>query len=169
MSKIIFITGGQRSGKSDFAQRMAESLSDHPIYLATARRWDKDFEDRIQRHQDARSDKWTTLEEDRYLSHHLLSGQTVLMDCVTLWLTNIYHDNEYRVAPTLDEAKKEWDKFIKQDFTLIVVGNEIGMGLHPMEESARHFADVHGWINQHIAHSADEVYLTVSGIPVKIK
>lgn len=169
MRKIIFVTGGQRSGKSAFAQSLAESLSDHRVYLATARHWDADFHKRIRLHQEARGEGWETLEEEKYLSRHDLSGKVILLDCITLWLTNIYHDNEYKMQPSLSEAKEEWNKFIEQDFTLIVVSNEIGMGMHAMDESTRHFADMHGWINQHVASSADEVYLTVSGIPVKIK
>lgn len=169
MRKIIFVTGGQRSGKSAFAQNLAESLSDRPVYLATARHWDADFDKRIRLHQEARGDSWETLEEEKHLSKHNLSGKVILLDCITLWLTNIYHDNDYKMQPSLSETKEEWDKFIRQDFTLIVVSNEIGMGLHAMDESTRHFADIHGWINQHIASSADEVYLVVSGIPVKIK
>lgn len=169
MRKIIFVTGGQRSGKSAFAQNLAESLSAHRIYLATARHWDEDFDKRIRLHQEARGSGWETLEEEKHLSRNDLSGKVVLLDCITLWLTNIYHDNEYKMQPTLSEAKEEWNKFIEQDFTLIVVSNEIGMGLHPIDESTRHFADIHGWINQHVASSADEVYLTVSGIPVRIK
>lgn len=169
MRKIIFVTGGQRSGKSTFAQNLAESLSDHRVYLATARHWDADFHKRIRLHQEARGEGWETLEEEKYLSRHDLSGKVILLDCITLWLTNIYHDNEYKMQPSLSEAKEEWNKFIEQDFTLIVVSNEIGMGMHAMDESTRHFADMHGWINQHVASSADEVYLTVSGIPVKIK
>ncbi len=169
MRKIIFITGGQRSGKSSFAQRLAEDFSTDPLYLATARYWDEDFKERIRRHQADRSEIWTTLEEEKFLSRHNLTGKTVLIDCITLWLTNIFFDNKYKLNPSLDEAKQEWNKFIEQDFTLIVVSNEIGMSLHAPDEMSRHFTDLQGWMNQHIAKTADEVYLTVSGIPIKIK
>ncbi len=169
MSKIIFITGGQRSGKSSYAQGLAESLSANPLYLATARHWDEDFEKRIQRHQADRGEMWTTLEEDVKLSNHDLKGKTVLMDCVTLWLTNIFHDNNYELNISLDKAKDEWNRFIQQDFTLIVVSNEIGMSLHAADETSRHFTDLQGWMNQHIAKDADEVFFMVSGIPMKIK
>lgn len=169
MRRVIFVTGGQRSGKSKYAQNLAESLSDQPIYMATARHWDADFDARIKRHQDDRGDRWTTLEEEVNLSAHDLSGQVVLLDCVTLWLTNIYSDNDYDTSRSLDIAKAEWCRFVEQDFTLIVVSNEIGMGTHASEESARHFADLQGWINQFIAQLADEVIFMVSGIPVPIK
>jgi adenosylcobinamide kinase/adenosylcobinamide-phosphate guanylyltransferase len=169
MRKIIFITGGQRSGKSSYAQRLAESLSVNPVYLATARRWDDDFKERINRHQADRGESWQTIEEETALSRHDLSEKTVLLDCITLWLNNIFFDNEFKLNPSLEAAKTEWNKFIEQDFTLIVVSNEIGMSMHAPDESSRHFADLQGWINQYIAKTADEVYFVVAGIPMKIK
>lgn len=169
MRKIIFITGGQRSGKSRYAQELAEKFSATPVYLATARHWDDDFEERIRRHQADRGDKWTTIEEEKTLSRLHLSGKTVLLDCVTLWLTNIFHDNKYNLSTSLEEAKNEWNRFIEQDVTLIVVSNEIGMSLHAADESSRHFTDLQGWINQYIARSANEVYFMVSGIPMRTK
>jgi Adenosyl cobinamide kinase/adenosyl cobinamide phosphate guanylyltransferase len=169
MREIIFITGGQRSGKSRFAQRLAEERSANPLYLATARRWDDDFEQRIRRHQADRGEIWETLEEEKQLSKHHLEGKTVLLDCITLWLTNIFHDNQYSLQASLEEAKSEWDRFIQQDFRLIVVSNEIGMCLHAPDEASRHFTDLQGWVNQHIATTADNVYLMVSGIPLRLK
>ncbi len=169
MSKIIFITGGQRSGKSKYAQRLAESLSASPVYLATSRVWDPDFKERIARHQSDRGEHWATLEEEKLISRHPLKGKTVLLDCITLWLTNFYHDTGYDHDRALEEAKKEWNAFIQQDFTLIVISNELGMGVHPQMETARKFADMQGWMNQHIAQLANKVILMVSGIPVTVK
>ncbi len=169
MRKIIFITGGQRSGKSRFAQKLAEEYSANPLYLATARRWDEDFEKRIRRHQTDRGEQWETLEEEKRLGLLSLGGRTVLLDCITLWLTNIFHDNLYDAEAALKEAKLEWDTFIRQDFLLIVVSNEIGMGLHAADEASRHFTDLQGWINQHIAASADKAFVMVSGIPLQLK
>lgn len=169
MAEITFITGGQRSGKSSFAQRLAEEKSETPIYLATARIWDEDFKKRVDRHQSDRSEKWQTIEEEFQLSKHDFSGKTVLLDCITLWLTNIFYDSKNDVDKSLEIAKAEWDKFIQQEFTLFVVSNELGMGVHPMNEVARKFADLQGWMNQHIAKSANSVQLMVSGIPVEIK
>lgn len=169
MSEIIFITGGQRSGKSRYAQGLAENFSAKPIYLATARKWDEDFEKRIARHQSDRGDNWQTIEEEKEISSLNLKNKTVLLDCITLWLTNIFHDNNYDLDKSLAWAKEEWNRFIDQDFQLIVVSNEIGMCLHAPDEASRHFTDLQGWVNQHIAASATSVYLTVSGIPLKIK
>lgn len=169
MAQITFITGGQRSGKSNFAQQLAEEKSESPIYLATARIWDEDFKSRVKRHQTDRGDMWQTIEEEINISNHKLQGKVVLLDCITLWLTNIYYESKSDVDVSLEAAKIEWDKFTKQDFTLLVVSNELGMGVHPENEMARKFADLQGWMNQYIAKSANEVNLMISGIPVKIK
>lgn len=169
MATITLITGGARSGKSSFAQQLAESKSERPVYLATARIWDDDFAQRVRRHQSDRDQRWENVEEEKQLSKHDFTGKVVLMDCVTLWLTNFFHDNGYQIDPALEQAKAEWEQFIQQDLELIVVTNELGMGVHPEHEAARHFADLQGWMNQHIAQAAGEVYLLVSGIPVKIK
>lgn len=169
MRRIIYITGGARSGKSRYAQSLAESLSEHPIYLATARIMDEDFARRVKRHRRDRGEQWITLEESLRPSLHDLTGRVVLMDCVTLWLTNLYDESGYDAERTLCEATAEWDRFIRQELTLIVVSNELGMGIHAESEAARHFVDLQGWVNQHIAATADEAYLMVSGIPVRLK
>lgn len=169
MAEIIFITGGQRSGKSNFAKQLAESKSNTPVFLATARVWDDDFKKRIERHKNDRGPNWKTIEEQIYLGNHNLASQTVVLDCVTLWLTNIFSLKNYNPDDSLQVAKKEWKKFVNKDFTLLVVSNEIGMGVHPENESARKFADLQGWMNQYIAKSARQVYLMVSGLPIQIK
>lgn len=167
-SNITFITGGQRSGKSSYAQKLAEGQSKSPIYIATSRIWDDDFRRRVERHQSDRGMQWTTIEEEKQLSKLRFERQTVLLDCITLWLTNIFYDNDNDVEKSFQEAKTEWDAFIKQNFELIVVSNELGMGVHPENEIARKFADLQGWMNQYIAKKSNEVILMVSGIPVKI-
>lgn len=169
MAMITFITGGARSGKSRFAQQLAEQRSEHPVYLATARVWDDDFAARIRRHQSDRDQRWQTVEEEKWLSKHEFSNRTVVLDCVTLWLTNFFYDNGSESEITLEEAKREWNAFIAQEMDLIVVSNELGMGVHPENEVARKFADLQGWMNQFIAQGAGEVYLMVSGIAVKVK
>lgn len=169
MREIIYITGGQRSGKSGFAQRMAKELSETPVHLATARCWDEEFRKRIERHQAERAEEWRNLEEEVEISKLKLEGEVVMMDCITLWLTNIFCDSEFNLEKSLARAVEEWDKFIDQDFTLIVISNEIGMGVIPSESSTRAFVDLQGWMNQHVAKSADHVYTTISGIPLKLK
>lgn len=168
MTKITFITGGARSGKSRFAQQLAEKSSGSLVYIATARVWDDDFQKRIRRHQSDRGQNWQTIEEQVFISRHNLAGKTVVLDCVTLWLTNIFFENN-DIETSLEFAKGEWSRFIQADFTLYAVSNELGMGVHPENEIARKFADLQGWMNQYVAQKADDVYLMVSGIPLKIK
>ncbi|WP_232501381.1 bifunctional adenosylcobinamide kinase/adenosylcobinamide-phosphate guanylyltransferase [Porphyromonas uenonis] len=162
---MIYISGGQRSGKSGYAQRLARSLSDRPIYLATARHWDEEFERRIARHQADRGPEWTTIEEPRYLSQTQIAGRVVLIDCVTLWLTNIYSDLEFDAEASLSEARREWQELLHhcKAEVLIVVSNEIGMSLHAPDAGSRAFVDLQGWVNQYISATADEAYLMVSG------
>ncbi len=166
---IYYISGGQRSGKSSFAQNLALSFSQEPVYLATARVWDTDFADRVKRHQDDRDARWANLEEEKDLSKLDLDGRVVVLDCVTLWLTNYFVDTQYDVERSLKEAQTEWDKVCQKKCTLIVVSNEIGMGTHAETEIGRKFTDLQGWMNQYIARRADEAYFMVSGIPMKIK
>ncbi len=168
MSKIILITGGQRSGKSTQAERMALSLSTNPVYVATAHIWDDEFRERVRIHQQRRGPQWTNIEEERYLSRHNLTGRVAVIDCVTLWLTNFFFDNQ-DVDQTLELAKQEFDRFTAHDATYIFVTNEIGSGGTSDNALQRRFTDLEGWMNQYIAARADEVYLMVSGIAVKIK
>lgn len=169
MKKIILITGGQRSGKSSFAQEMALSLSDNPVYLATSRIWDDEHRKRIERHQAERGREWTNIEEEKELSCHRLDGRVVLIDCVTLWATNFFYDMQPDSQAALEAVKKEFDQFSKQNSCFIFVTNEVGMGEMSPNEVQRRFADLQGWLNQYIARKSDEVFLMVSGIPVKIK
>jgi adenosylcobinamide kinase/adenosylcobinamide-phosphate guanylyltransferase len=169
MSQLILITGGQRSGKSSYAQEMALSLSDNPVYLATARIWDDDFNQRVNRHKNDRDSRWETIEEEKHISKLNLNNRIVVVDCITMWLTNFFHDNQYNPENTLKEAIEEWNRFVKQHNTLIVVTNETGMGLHATTESGRKFTDIQGWMNQHIAKQANKVILMISGIPLNIK
>src|SRR5690554_2709159 len=106
MSDITFITRGVRSGKSKFALHMAESQSTSPIYLATAHIWDHDFLERIKKHQKDRGEQWETIEEEIYISRLEITNKTVLLDCITLWLTNIFHMYDYKIEPSLNFAKK---------------------------------------------------------------
>ena len=167
MKKIILITGGQRSGKSSYAEELALSLADNPVYVATAHVWDEEFRERVRRHQERRGPQWTNIEEEKYLSRHDLTGRVAVIDCVTLWLTNFFEHQD--VDKTLQTVKEEFDRFTAQDATFIFVSNEIGSGGVSIDAVQRRFTDLQGWVNQYIASQADEVILMVSGIPVKIK
>ena len=166
--KIILITGGQRSGKSTKAEELALSLAERPVYLATAHVWDDEFALRVKKHQERRGPQWTNIEEEKQLSRHDLTGRVVVIDCVTLWLTNFFFENS-DVEQTLETAKAEFDRFTAHDATYIFVTNEIGLGGVSDNVLQRRFTDLEGWMNQYIAARADEVILMVSGIPVKIK
>ncbi len=168
MKRVILITGGQRSGKSRRAEELALSLSEQPVYLATAHIWDEEFRQRVRRHQERRGPQWTNIEEERLLSRHDLTGRVVVIDCVTLWLTNFFTENA-DVEATLTAAKWEFDAFTSHDATYIFVTNEIGSGGVSTNAVQRRFTDLEGWMNQYIAAQADEVILMVSGIAVKIK
>ncbi len=169
MTKITFITGGQRSGKSSFAQDLALKNSSRPVYLATSRIWDEEHKKRIERHKADRDERWENIEEEKFLSKHNLSDKVVLIDCITLWLTNFYFDNNSDIDLSLTQAQKEFNAIIKQDAHFIIVTNEIGLGGMPENEIQRKFTDLQGWMNQYIASKADEVYFMVSGIPMKVK
>ncbi len=175
MRKIILITGGQRSGKSIEAERLALSMSHNPIYMATAHIWDEEFRLRVLHHQERRGSQWTNIEEEKWLSRHHVEGRVVVVDCITLWCTNFFFDrtaNEWE-QPSVDEAlqclKDEFDRFTQQDATFIFVTNEIGSGGVSDNAIQRRFTDLQGWMNQYVAAKADEVLLMVSGIAVKIK
>lgn len=175
MRKIVLVTGGQRSGKSVYAENLALGLSETPVYMATAHIWDDEFEERVRRHKERRGPKWSNIEEEKYLSRHELNGRVVVVDCVTLWCTNFFfnrEDNAFKqpdVDSALAEIKDEFDKFTCQDATFIFVTNEIGSGGTSTNEVQRRFTDMLGWMNQYVAGCADEVVLMVSGIPMKIK
>lgn len=169
MKRIILITGGSRSGKSSYAEKLALSLSTTPVYLATARIWDEEFRERVRRHQERRGPQWTNIEEEKQLSRHDLTGRVVVVDCLTLWATNFFFDLDSDVDRALGELKAEFDRFTAQDATFLLVTNEIGMGGTSENTLQRKFTDLQGWMNQYVAAAADEVVLMVSGIPVKIK
>lgn len=112
--------------------------------------------------------QWTNIEEEKFLSRHELTGRVIVIDCVTLWLTNFFFENN-EVEQTLEQAKAEFDRFTSQEATFIFVTNEIGSGGVSENAIQRKFTDLEGWMNQYIAAKADEVILMVSGIPLKVK
>ncbi|MFP4018731.1 MAG: bifunctional adenosylcobinamide kinase/adenosylcobinamide-phosphate guanylyltransferase [Bacteroidales bacterium] len=169
MAYLTFITGGQRSGKSSYAKQMAEKKNKNPIYVATSRVWDKGHEARIKKHKEDRGEHWTTIEEEKYISKHNFNNKTVVIDCVTLWLTNFFYDNNQDIDNSLAEAKKEFDLLYNQKADLIIISNELGMGAHPASSMQMKFNDLQGWVNQYIAYYANDVYFMISGIAQKIK
>ena len=190
---VYLITGGCRSGKSSHAQHLCEKLCADPIYLATSKAWDDDFRDRVRRHQRDRGDHWTTIEEPLRPSEHSASfgGRAVLVDCLTLWLTNYFMEAGAFTEPDGDKnatasddaddvrgaseralalVKAEFDRMVAQwDATFVFVTNEIGSGLHADGAASRRFVDAQGWLNQHVASRADAVIHMVAGVATAIK
>lgn len=169
MSYIHMITGGERSGKSSYAERIALELSSTPTYVATARIWDEEFRLRVLNHQHRRGAEWTNLEVEKHLSQHDFTGQVVLVDCVTLWATNFFFDLEGRLEEALSLLQAELDALARQDAHFIFVTNEIGMGGVSMDATQRRFTELQGWLNQYLANLAQRVTLMVSGIPLQVK
>ncbi len=178
MGRILLVTGGQRSGKSAYAEGLALRLSPTPVYVATARVLDEDFALRVQRHRDRRGPEWTTMEEPLWLSRLDVRGRVVLVDSLTLWAANFLEGgSEAGVSPkgmpevetALEAMKHELSLFTQQEATFIFVTDETGMGGISPNPLQRHFTDLLGLLNQHVAAMAEEVVLVVSGIPVCIK
>lgn len=169
MKRIILITGGQRSGKSLYAERTALELSPRPVYLATARIRDDDFRRRVAIHRARRGPEWENIEEEKELSRHDLAGRVALVDCVTLWATNFFFDLDTRADDAFEALRDEFDRLTQQEATFLFVTNEIGLGGVADNPLQRHFTDLQGRINQYIATRADRVVMLVSGIPVTIK
>lgn len=169
MKKIILITGGQRSGKSTYAQQLALKLSPNPVYLATSAIWDAEHQQRIERHKRDRGSEWTNIEELTELHIIDVNNRVVVIDCVTLWATNFFTNSNGNTEQSFEELKDRFNRFVQQEATFIFVTNEIGLGGTSVSDLQRRFTDLIGWTNQHIAQKADEMVLMISGIPVYIK
>ncbi len=170
--KTYFITGGARSGKSAFAEDLAGGMAGKRAYIATAQALDPEMAARIEKHRKDRGNAWDTYEEPLAVAELLrkLNGRytVVLVDCLTLWLSNViaHTDGESAVASRYDELIDAIKSF---DGSCIIVSNEVGLGIVPDNPLARKFRDFAGMLNQKMARAADEVYFTASGIPMKIK
>lgn len=166
---LILVTGGARSGKSGYAQQLALKLAENPVYVATARNWGGDFAERIRRHQAERGVAWQNFEEEKAVSRLPIRDRVVVIDCITLWLTNFFLDSDADVAVSLQALQREIDVIAQMPGTFIIVTNELGMGVHADTDMGRKFTDLQGSANQYVAAQSAEVVLMVSGIPVKIK
>ena len=170
MGKLIFITGGARSGKSALAQKLANNLSKKVIYIATAGARDKEMELRIKIHRKNRPSHWKTVEREKnvteVLSRIAKKSEVILLDCLTLLISNLLLSGEKKI---LKEIRQLVDEIKRVKATVLIVSNEVGMGIVPDNKLARRFRDTAGRANQIVAQSADEVYLVVSGMTIKIK
>ena len=172
IKKIIFITGGARSGKSYFAQELAQKFPDPKAYLATAQALDEEMAERIRRHQKNRSADWRTLEEPlkvpECLEGHGDYFSLILLDCLTLWTSNLMMAG-WDEPKILEEADRLLEACQRVKCSLILVGNEVGMGIVPDNPQARVFRDLAGEANELLARAADEVHVIFSGLPLKLK
>ena len=172
MSQIILVTGGARSGKSRLAEGLAERFGSPLGYIATATAGDDEMSARISRHQARRGAAWQTLEEPLDLGG-VIAGHdgyfsAMLVDCVTLWLTNLLLQHE-DPALVLTTARHLVVQCSGLQTPVVFVSGEVGMGIVPENELARTFRDLAGEVNQLLADAAAEVYLSIAGIPLKIK
>ena len=166
---IIYISGGTRSGKSSYAQKLALERSGNPIYVATAKIWDEDFAARVERHKAERGPEWRLLESETNIQLLPIENEVAVIDCVTLWLTNIFMAYREDIEKSLDAFKMQVDGLRSKDGTFIIISNEIGMGLHAETALGRKFTDLQGWANQYVASIADEAIFMVSGLALRLK
>ena len=172
-AQVTLVLGGAASGKSRYAQVLAEARSGSLLYVATARADDDEMSQRIARHRQARDDRWQTLEEPQDLAGQLPGASkghaVVLIDCVTLWLTNLLLANQEdpaRVRPAVNAFVASLDH-IETD--VIMVSNEVGLSLVPEYPLGRLFRDLAGQVNQQLAERADQVWLVTAGLPMQLK
>jgi adenosylcobinamide kinase/adenosylcobinamide-phosphate guanylyltransferase len=173
MGKIIFITGGARSGKSGYAQKRVETYPGDLLYVATAEARDDEMAARVAQHQKERGERWRSLEEPLELTKLLPAAidgcSAVLIDCLTLWLSNLieaHGDDDVAIMAAADSLLTALGEL---DVDLFVVSNELGNGVVPENRLARRFRDLHGLLNQKFAQAADEAWLVVAGLPLKLK
>lgn len=178
MATLILITGGARSGKSDYALKRAEEIPGTHYFLATCPVIDTEMNDRIVRHKAEREGgMWTTIEEELNLAasvKNLDPGTVCLVDCLTLWVNNLmYRAERSNEVFTEDEMQQEADAFVQQakifQGTVICVSNEVGMGIVPENSSARRYRDLVGRSNRILAAAADEVIFVSCGLPLFLK
>jgi adenosylcobinamide kinase/adenosylcobinamide-phosphate guanylyltransferase len=186
MKKFILVTGGARSGKSSFAESLAHDAGDEQVlYIATSIPFDDEMRARVKKHKEQRPGGWATLEAykefDRQLGKVYEKNKVILLDCITLMVSNIIMEKctDWSTLPEGCEGEIEQDVMLeinkllsavrRLDTTFIAVTNETGMGIVPENKLSRLFQDVAGRVNQVLARNSDDVYLCVSGIPVKIK
>lgn len=165
----LFVLGGARSGKSRYAQGRAEILAGRHHFVATAEAFDDEMRRRIARHRADRDARWSTVEAPRDLPAVLgalnAPGAVVLVDCLTLWLSNLI-----LADADIELAEEELCYVINQfDGRVILVSNEVGLGIVPANALARRFGDAAGRLNQAVARVADEVVLLTAGLPLTLK
>ena len=172
---IHLILGGARSGKSSYAERLAQESNLAVAYIATAQVYDAEFGARVQHHKDRRPAHWSLVEEPHYLSQALSSHagaqQCLIVDCLTLWLAQWICEDCKPPSNSIWEAERVALLTLLPSLpgTVILVSNEVGMDIVPLGEINRKFQDEQGRLNQSVAAVADEVNFIVAGLPIRLK
>lgn len=186
MGKAILITGGARSGKSSYAERLARDMGGSVLYIATSIPFDEEMKSRVKKHRESRPSEWDTYEGYRdigqVISEKNRQYKGILLDCITVMVTNLlleypgidydnacYEDFSEAEKAIKEEVRELMDSVGKSEATVIMVTNELGSGIVPENLLGRVFRDIAGRMNQYIAERCDEVYLTVCGLPLKLK
>lgn len=186
-SRLILILGGARSGKSTFAERLGHNSGRRVAFIATATASDDDMRARIAHHRASRPADWPTIEEPLNLTQAIQQAAEVadvlLLDCMTLWLSNWLwqqHDTNFETNPALssrysEEALQEIDHLLATlaalpaTKTLVIISNEVGLGIHPEYAISRVYRDILGRINQRLAQAAERVYFMIAGLAIDLK
>lgn len=176
----MLVLGGARSGKSEFAEKIAERTGKRMTYIATAAIRDEEMAERVKLHQKRRPNSWITVEEEKDILGVLDRGgkaDVFLLDCATVWLTNLLLEQQHTETDAALDKKEALilelvaglAQTVENGLDLIVVSNEVGLGIVPEHPLGRTFRDLAGKANQVLASKADSVYLVVAGIPLVIK
>lgn len=167
--RTLLVLGGARSGKSRYAQRRAEALGLRPVYIATCEPQDEEMAERIARHRDDRGEEWTTVEAPLELANVIrvqaASDTVLLVDCLTLWASNLM----FAGRDAEREAELLAIAISGAPGPIILVSNEVGLGIVPENALARRFRDVAGRINQRMAEVVDEAVFVAAGLPLRLK
>ncbi len=174
--RVVLLLGGARAGKSQLAEKLARQWGRRVLYVATAQPGDEEMRQRVEMHRARRPAHWRTLEEPLNVADavapHLSSVDTVLLDCMTLWASNILlaEENAARAEKRLmGEIERLVERCRQGNVTLLVVSNEVGQGVVPAYPLGRQFRDVLGRANQLLARNADAVLYCIAGIPIELK
>ena len=172
---IELVLGGARSGKSRYAERQAQTSDQRVVYIATCIPCDDEMRQRIEHHRQDRPGHWRTIEEPvqlgKVIRQHEQSGCCLLIDCLTLWLSNILFDAEGNITQSRFQQEKAalLAALESSNGDIILVSNEVGQGIVPIDAGARRFVDEAGWLHQDIARISAKVTLISAGLPLRLK
>lgn len=170
--KIIFILGGARSGKSSYAVALAKKYRRKITFIATARPFDEEMKERIKKHRESRPNTWRTIEEEidiEFLLQKLnKENEIIIIDCLTVWVANL--QLKYKNKEKIENKIRCFLKVLENiKSKVIIISNEVGLGIVPDNKISRDYRDILGWLNQEVAKLSSEVCFLISGIPLKVK